>query len=51
MKESNCVKIYGYKTAQELLPTCFERDRHFLAPATKEKSYEHAEFSCTNMVS
>lgn len=31
------MKIYGYKAAQELLPTCFERERHFLTPATKDK--------------
>lgn len=28
--------MYGYKTTQELLLTCFERDRHFLAPAKKD---------------
>lgn len=37
MKVGNYCKTHGYKITRELLLTCLERDRHFLAPTTKDK--------------
>lgn len=35
------MKMHGYKITQELLLTCLERDRHVLAPATKDEVWTY----------